>query len=202
MRAFFDALWPKAIEGNLTFWFFPSKKSAHLSLAALKELTDEDLEDLHRDNRAGAHIYFGLGLRRPGLTSSKQGGKQDIVALPGFALDIDIHHPTAHVAKNLPRTDEEAYEIIANALEPTIIVHTGHGWHVYWLFKKPLLLTTATQRTQAQKAYKAFQQPFIDRAAKLGWHLDNTASIQRVWRVPGFINPKSTNPVKLVHSEL
>lgn len=201
VRAFFDALWPLDVEGNLTFWFAPSRKSAHLPLSVVRELTDEDIEDLHKENRHGASIYHGLGLRRTGLPISKQGGKQDIVALPGLSIDIDIWHPTAHVAQNLPRTDVEAYQIIEPFMPPSLIVHTGHGWQPYWLFDEPLLLTTASQRTQAQKAFRAFQQPFIDRAAELGWHMDNTASIQRVWRVPGFINPKSGAPVELVQDD-
>ncbi len=196
-------LWPDfTAQGNLTLWLNPGRASLHVPLSNFAAITDADIAELRRENAQKRAIYFGLGLRRDGLPGAKQGGKQDVVALPGFALDIDIFHETAHVASNLPACEDHAYEIIKGSPDPTMIVHTGYGWHCYWLFHKPLLLATATQRTAVQKAYKAFQQTFIDRAAALGLHVDATATIQRVWRVPGFSNwkvPAHPVPVTVQH---
>jgi hypothetical protein len=116
-------------------------------------------------------------------------------------LDLDFAHPTAHASKKpLIPGPEEAMEIIAAiGLDPSIVVNTGHGWHVYWLFKKPWILTTAEERAQAEALSKAFQKQFIDEAARRGWHVDSTATIQRVWRVPGFVNCKSGAACELVH---
>lgn len=195
------AVWPERnyYVGNLTFWFYPSKKSAHIALPTFWAMSDEDLADLHRDNENGENVYFGLGLRRPGLPAKKQGGKKDIVALPGFAIDIDKWNEAAHVAKNLPRTDEDAFKIISGGPDPSIIINSGNGWHCHYLFDEPQVIETTAQQNALQKAYKAFQKPFVERAANLGWHLDNTASIQRVWRVPGFKNCKNGTSVEILH---
>jgi putative DNA primase/helicase len=202
MRAFVEALWPGLnYAGNITFWFHPSKKSVHVPLCVFSTLEEDEIAALHADNEAGENVYIGLGLRRDGLLPSQQGAKADIVAIPGWALDIDKLSQQAHKATNLPVTDEDAYRIIERAPDPTIIINSGNGWHVYWLFREPWLLQSAADRAQAQKAYKAFQKPFIARAREFGWHLDNTASIQRVWRVPGFINHKNGTPVSTLHVE-
>jgi hypothetical protein len=201
MRAFVEALWPGLnYAGNLTFWFYPSKKSVHVPLSIFATFEEDDIAALHRDNEAGENVYIGLGLRRDGLPPSKQGGKADIVAIPGLALDIDLANPVAHKAKNLPVTDDDAYQIICKAPPPTLIIGSGNGWHCWWLFREPWVLRTAADRHAAQKLYKAFQAPFIARAKELGWHVDNTASIQRVWRVPGFLNKKNDKPVSVLHS--
>lgn len=205
MQDFFTALWPGfSTPGNVTLWLNPSRASLHVPLADLATVTDADIAELAEENAKHEAIYFGLGLRRDGLPIEKQGGKQDVIALPGFALDIDIFHKTAHAADNLPPDEDAAYAIIADAPDPSLIVHTGYGWHCYWLFQQAMKLANASQRTVAQKLYKAFQQPFIDRAASMGWHVDSTATIQRVWRVPGFNNWKldaSPAPVVIRHSD-
>lgn len=200
-RSFLDALWPDGpLQGSLTFWFLPSKSSLHLPPGY--KLTDEDLADLHRDNDTGANVYFVLGLLRDGLSKRQRGKRGDIVALPAFALDIDFAHPTAHVAKNLPAGPDDAALILKGAPEPSIVVSTGHGWHVYWRFDVPVVLKTENHRTQMQKAYKAFQAPFIARAAAQGWQLDSKPSLEGVWRLPGFQNCKGAPfvPVEVLHS--
>jgi len=188
-RQFFETLWPDGpIYGSLTVYFLPSKKSAHFLLG--HQLTDEDLADIRQENEAGSNVYFVLGLVEEGLPVHQRGKKSDIVALPAFALDIDFAHPKAHKAKNLPAGPDDAALILEGAPEPSIVVDTGHGWHLYWCFDVPILLKTESQRTQLQKAYKAFQAPFITRAAARGWHLDSRPSLEGVWRVPGFQNWK------------
>ena len=204
MRDFFEALWPEfAVPGSVTFWINPGRISEHIPLQALGTATDDDFAELEQINRQGKAVYYGLGLRENGLPSNRQGGKKNTVALPGFALDIDIYHPKAHVATNLPTNDQQAYSIIANLHDPSIIVHTGYGWHCYWLFREPVLLETEGQRSYLQQCYAAFQQPIIDRAAAVGLHVDKTATIQRVWRVPGFMNWKtaSPEPVRVLHMD-
>lgn len=204
MRDFWEALWPgfqtEGSAGSVTFWFAPSKKSLHVPLQELSTASDEDFRQLQWGARLFENVYYGLGLREHGLPSSRQGGKQTIVALPGFALDIDFANPKAHKASDLPTSDAEAYAIIEKLPDPSIIVFTGNGWHVYWLFLTAILLESASERNWLQKAYKLFQAPIIKRAKEqFGWQVDHTASIQRVWRVPGCLNRKTDRPVEVLH---
>lgn len=195
MREFLQALWPRPIDGNLTLWSNPSKSSIHLPLAAFD---DEVVVEQERLNAAGEDVYFSLGLRADGLPPGKRGGKQDVVAIPGFAVDFDFAHPTAHKALNLP-TEADLDELLADTPDPSIVVRSGHGMHCYWVFERSWELPNPSARTQAQVAYKAFWERFEKRFSKRDWKLDNTASIERVWRIPGMINHKSGAAVELIH---
>jgi len=161
-------------------------------LVDLVVATDDDIAELTAENQT-KNVYFGLGLRCDGLSHRQQGGKQDVIALPGFAGDLDVAHPEipgAHAAQNLPPTDDAALDLLYGGPDPSMLVFTGYGWHPYWLFHKPWILRTPADRKQAQRAYQSFQQTLIDRGAAKGWQVDSTATIQRVWRVPGFDNLK------------
>lgn len=166
----------------------------------MRKLTNADLDDLRQENLTNC-IYYGLGLRRNGLKTDERGGKKDVIALPGFVVDIDVADPAAHKASNLPKTDDDVMAILAPFRLPSMVVHTGHGYHVYWLFDEPLMLPTAARQQEAGEAFAAFQAPIIARAALLGFHLDKTDTIDRVWRIPGFFNVKTQPAVPVVLAE-
>lgn len=195
MREFFNALWAGfSSSGCVTFWLNPGRESLHVPLAELATLTDEDIDELLTFNRT-KNVYVGLGLREAGLGSDQQGGRQQIVALPGFCLDIDVWSAIkgAHAADNLPKDKDEALAVILNgAPDPTMIVWSGYGWQAHWVFRTPWILKTSADRKRAGAAFEAFQKPFIERGAARGWQVDSTATIQRVWRVPGFDNLKGS----------
>jgi len=201
MRTLLAALWKTSENFNsgeaLTIWINPGKQSLHMPAENIHTLDDTDVADLH-DIAGDRNVYFGLGLRDARrLDEQHQGGKNVIVAMPGLWLDIDFFDPKAHKALNLPKDLDEASVVLDQMPDPSALVHSGYGVQVGWFFNNPIILDTPTRRTQAQKAYAAWQAPLIALAAKHGWQLDNTASIQRVWRLPGFMNHKTDDP-KLV----
>lgn len=74
---------------------------------------------------SGFHVYFGVGLRaKPG-----SGGKDNIGCVPCAFADVDFKHIPKEAAierlKKLP-------------FKPSIIVLSGNGVHVYWLFDYPV----------------------------------------------------------------
>jgi hypothetical protein len=203
MRELLAALWKTADSldnGALTIWINPGKLSLHMPARNILTLDAESVADLH-DIAGNRNVYFGLGLRVEGLDEDRQGGKSEIVAMPGLWLDIDFYNPVAHKALNLPKDLDEASVVLDQMPDPSALIHSGNGVQVGWFFNKPIILDTQTRRTQAQKAYAAWQKPLIDLAAKHGWQLDNTASIQRVWRLPGFTNQKTDKPVELLYCD-
>ncbi len=203
MKSLLNALWPNtSLDGDITFTFLPSKKSVHMPLCLLPQMDDVAIAEL-KETYLGENAYFGLGLRKHGLTSYQVGGKKDVIAMPAIALDLDFEDLEAHKTKDpLPRNEEEAYSLIEHLPDPTAIVQTGHGWQIYWAFNKPHLLKDTSDRTQFQKAYKIWQKQIIERADGLGFHVDDTASIHRIWRLPGFANLKKgdvSNTAKILH---
>lgn len=198
---FVKILWPVKIEGALVLTALPSGKSYHLPLHQIDQFDADDERELASINETNC-LYFGLGLRRLGLPAAARGGKNDVIALPGIALDIDVESGAAHKSDKLPKTDADVEAILSGSLTPSVVIATGHGYHFYWLFREPWLLSTVAERVAAGDAIKRFQQVFIDRAAGLGFHVDLTASIDRIWRVPGFMNRKdSANPVPVALTE-
>lgn len=90
------------------------------------------LDVLEGANTQGWGAYVAVGLRRPGLTRWQRGGLSDVVALPALFADID--------------DDSEAVQkrLMTSGLKPSLIVHSGGGYHAYWLLDQPttdLLLT-------------------------------------------------------------
>jgi hypothetical protein len=179
--------------GLITIWDRQSKDSQHVGKDyAVNEL----VESLVNDNR---DVYFGVGLRRANLHTKQRGGVKDTVALPGFFLDIDIAAPAAkgdqraHAANNLPKTLEEALALLEGYPEPTAIVDSGYGLHIYWLFERPYLLNAETT-AQVNNLSRQWQERAIANGKKKKLHVDQTGTIDRVLRVPSTINTKTGTP--------
>jgi putative DNA primase/helicase len=76
-------------------------------------------------------------------------------------------------------------------LEPTLVVKTGGGLHVYWLFNIPHVIKNQSDREEMMKLSKGFQSVFRKRFEAHGWQLDRTADLARILRLPGTLNHKN-----------
>ncbi|WP_428564612.1 MAG: YfjI family protein [Solidesulfovibrio sp. DCME] len=128
-----------------------------------------------------------------------RGKADDVVAIPGFWMDVDILHP-AHAQTALPTTVEEAMSIFKDfPIKPTIVVHSGHGLQAWFLFDTPWIFDSKGQHEKAQALSKAFQEAILSVARARGWKLDNTADLARVLRLPGTMNNKGKPvPVRIL----
>ena len=98
--------------------------SRHVSLADETALTDA-LDCLRRTNELGWGAYVGVATRQAGLTRWQRGSASRIVALPALFVDVDQRDPQAFVTlKRFTPT-------------PTWIVHSGGGFHAYWILDRP-----------------------------------------------------------------
>jgi len=144
------------------------------------------------------NCYFGLGLRQEQLTDGR-GEAADILGSPGFWIELDIKHPV-HKKVNLPETIDEAISLVREAipLEPSLIIGSGYGIHVHWLFRELWIFEDGDDR---QRAYHLLHrlQATIQSVAKLyGWEVDSTFDLSRVLRLPGTYNRKIPDDPKLV----
>jgi hypothetical protein len=143
--AFLDALYERCAalrsSARLTFTVIHPNgnsptPSRHIALKDRAALLDT-LQRLADTNRMGWGAYFAVGLRKPGLSRWKRGGAAEVVALPAFYTDIDDPSPATLVKLRGAR------------LPPSVIVHSGGGYHAYWLLDEPTTdLNTARQVLQ------------------------------------------------------
>lgn len=199
MNILYPAIPQECGECYVSIWNKQNKESLHVAPPNNNpQVFDNIIQDLVKDQK---DVYFGVSLRRPQLTKHQRGKVTDCRALPGLFLDIDIDTGhEAHAAKNLPKTDAQCAEILQVYPDPTGIISSGHGWHVYWLFDQLHPITYADQHTLAD-ALEVFQRKGIAHANSLGYHLDFTGTLDRILRVPGTINTKAglISPVDAIY---
>lgn len=178
---FLRALYPTyPANANVSLWVKQTKASVHLPISDPGAIARTALEI----SGSGEDCYFGVGLRRAGLPPEKRGSSADVVALPGYWVDVDILSPV-HAAKNLPPDQDAALSLIDEAYEeqPSLVVNSGYGLHAYWIFNSPWVIG-AENRGEATRLLKAHQRLVIRAAAAKALHVDNTADLARVLRVP------------------
>lgn len=140
----------------------------------------------------GKDVYFGLGItaeaKREGRASNAE-----VIGIPGVWLDLDLKHDT-HKQQDLPATLDEIKGKLP--VEPSIVVHSGHGVHLYWLFREVLIFDTAEDKKRAEGLLQGFQAYIKQR---LGYKLDSTFDLARVLRLPGTMNYKAEPvPVQII----
>jgi hypothetical protein len=199
-RRFLDALYPHTSGGGrVALW---SKQTKHTTLYDTTDPTwrdaliknAEELDDPVYTGGNPQDVYVGASLLRSDLASGR-GKKGDVIAVPGFWLDLDLADATAHKGARLPATLQDAVQILSAApFEPTMIVESGYGLHVWWLFKDGPVYVDLVARQRLELALKAFQALMIDYADGQNWHVDATGDITRVLRLPGTRNHKGTTP--------
>jgi hypothetical protein len=175
--------------GWLTLWLLPSTHTHWFRATNLDKAADYAAQcATHCD------VYFGVGLRRDRLVKGR-GESTDVIALPGLYIDIDLKHP-AHTVANLPATIEEARQLLSPIdLPPSLILHSGHGLHVWWLLRELWCFESAAERHQAAQLNARLQATIQQIGHTYGWHVDGTADLARVLRLPGTRNRKHADAV-------
>ena len=182
-QAFKDILFGDSETGWLTVFYTPSRHTYWFPITA--SIPDLDLEQ---------NCYLGIGVRREKPDDGGGRGKtDDIIGIPGLWLDLDYQSPGAHKTRHpLPPTEDAARSVLdAAPYKPSLIVHSGHGLQVYWLFKELVRFDTKDDRKAFSRLCRGWQQLFRQTGRDQGWHVDSTADLARVLRIPGTFNLKT-----------
>ncbi len=138
-------------------------------------------------------VYFGVGL----ISGDPRGrGKfEDVAGIGCLWADIDFAS-TVHPNPSLPAGLEDARWILDQMpLPASIVVHSGHGVHAYWLLHEPWIFEDDASRKSAARIAKGWHGLVCKTAAKRGWSLENLGDLTRVLRLPGTINHRDAqNP--------
>ena len=135
-------------------------------------------------------VYVGCGLRPKNYGPHDRGKAECISGITGFWLDVD--YGPGHKKANLPHTKEDAMDLIQSmGLPPSLIVHSGHGFQPWWLFKEPWIFENEEERKRAMTVCSAWSRTLIAQAKARGWTADNVGDLARVMRIPGTWNHKN-----------
>jgi hypothetical protein len=197
---FLWTLYGEEAPGFLVLWRKRDRRSRWIAADRLEETLAIQSDE---------EVYFGvalqnqeraLALARTDDPAQTRGTSESVIGVPGVWADIDVRGD-AHQRGDLPPSFDAAHELAASfPLAPTLVVHSGHGLQVYWLFKEPWLVEEASERAQAQRLSRRFQATLQESATSRGWSVDDTSDLARVLRLPETFNTKvgERRPVEVV----
>lgn len=179
---YFTYLWKK--QGSDTTWLEINKDFPALA-ANLAKIQSEK-----------GDIYFGLGVSNIRKDAKKRPENEEICWIPGVWLELDWKDPSAHSKQNLFPDYGAALSFATNlALPPSMIVNSGNGLHLYWVIAGGLELP---YKGKYPNLVEIWQQTIRSQAKELGYHVDSTFDLARVYRVPGTWNRKKSGEPKEV----
>ncbi len=212
---FLEALYPDPVTeagGRLVLW--TRRYRARTSRSHWFESLSRAVE-VAGSLRQTEHVYFGVALqdgdraleiaraKRPKATlRNVRGCEKSAVALPAIYADLDVAGP-GHSSDLLP-PDRDAALALLDAVphRPSIIVRTGGGFHVYWLFKELWILDSEAERAAAKSLLLRLHRALNNEARRFGWSVDHTADLARVLRLPGTFNHKTSSKQLVAVEEL
>lgn len=190
---FLRLLWGAAPPGQALVWRLPGKQSTWFR-------NWDNVDKFCEAHKRDCDIYTGVSLINAtsnGVGAYTRTSSTNAAAIAGLWADIDIVSPY-HKKANLPPTAEAV--ILELWPRPTLIIHSGHGLQVWWLFDKPWVFADAGERQQAQQLTQWWHWRLSKHFVKKGWALDATHDLARVMRLPGTINHKAEHPDRDGHS--
>jgi len=184
---FLDKLYRQPISERekILIWTLPDKKSHWMDNTGKILTLAEELVSENKD------VYIGVGLAPIGIKTNLRARIDQITGIPAFWADIDFQDPV-HVKKNLP-TEVEARIFINQEVipKPTFVIHTGHGFHLWWCLDKVWELPHNDARQIATNSVTAFAARIKDKMLTHKWTMDSTFDLSRVLRLPGTVNFKN-----------
>lgn len=149
----------------------------------------------------GKDVYVGVGLSQRDYGQEHRCPSAEIAGIAGFWADLDLRSD-AHTKKALPATIADALSIIPASMPPTIVIATGNGAHVWWIFKEPYIFDGDDDRQAVASQVSRWHTLLCLNASSRGWAYDRLSDLARVLRIPGTQNLKDpANPKEVtVHS--
>ena len=143
--------------------------------------------------------YAAVALSNHDGIGQGRGGAANAVAMLGIVAELDFDQPATHKpAKPGPLGLTEALGCVGVIpLSPTLIVQTGGGLGLWWLFDRPHILTDVSDRQRWgvlsdgwQRCWRAGAAEFSVRAGRQPWVPDSIGDAARIMRLPGWPNRK------------
>lgn len=191
---FIKELYAEKAESDYILIWTPNKKSFFTKeISKAVEYVESVIE--------GHNVFFGVGTSPQDFGIHNRCTKDKISGIPGLYLDIDIKNPL-HKKENLPESIDEAIALATfDGLLPSLIVNSGHGIHVYYLFDDFWHFSCDEERQKAQDLNILLHETVKARAESNGWIIDSVFDFARVLRLPGTYNMKDPNDIRMCYIE-
>jgi len=183
---FFNELFEPSFNGgcgNIEIRVFPDKKAKQGFFSSELEAAESAFTLCNQ----GIDVYFGVNPRM-----GNGGKKENVHYFSAFHAEID-YGTTGHKKNSLHDNYENSLATIQSFNpEPTIIIHSGGGFHCYWVLSNPVKVTDV-----GINVLESINKALSD---KLGGDA-GTHDVSRVLRVPGTFNFKileNARPVTLI----
>jgi putative DNA primase/helicase len=199
-KDFLEIIYQDLDKGFVSLWDKQTKVTRFYQVGDWDAL----IVDAERRVNEGRDVYFGV-LPYAHKVEKGRGTEQDVSAITTLFMDIDVADGTHSSGSKYPESVDKALELLQNVLEPSMIVYSGGGLHLYWLLSEPITIETDEERWEFVKPCLQDLQGVIIRWFKYkGYDADNTADLVRLLRVPGtvnFKNPESPKNVEIIFPE-
>jgi len=177
-REFLELLWTPSPPGYIQLWRKRDKASMYYQAPAGVALTAR-VDDL----------YTGVGLAHKPHGKHTRARADQVVAIAGLWLDIDIDGGPEHKTGGV-RTTDHAFELAFAITPPAIVVGSGYGLHAWYLFDAPWRFTSREEQRHAATMAAQWYALHRARAHARGGGLDHTHDLARLLRLPGTVNTK------------
>jgi len=159
-------------QATVTFQTFDDEKPGGKSRPRLARVLHGSLaqhaEELERLNRAGAGVFVTVN----GTDGGRK--KANVRTLRAWWADLD------------EKDAREAFDLACVPLEPSMIVRSGHGVHLYWMTLEPIPCDgNEARRTEHEGDLKRIAAALAPFGAD-----PKVCDVSRVMRLPGFFNRK------------
>lgn len=178
-KPFLDTMYCMALKhdfGDIEVRIFPKDRLPEQYFCEASEQAVNIAYDLCN---SGVDVYFGVNPR-----VGKRGKKENVHYVTAFHVEVD-YGSDGHKKHSEYETYDDALNAINDfQLRPTLINHSGGGFHCYWVLKDPVKVESA--------GVKALESINKSLSEKLGGD-SGTQDISRVLRIPGTYNFKLEN---------
>lgn len=194
-------------QGHVVAWTEEDRKARWFTVGQWSEMEKYALEQSKTKN-----VFFGCGVRdyQEAFLDAKRrnpnkpvnmdyilGRRNSILGIPGVWLQIDFRHP--HSRQDLPANQDEAMALLNQfPVEPTLIVHSGSGLQIYWIFLDTWIFEDENDKEQAEQFSAGFENTMQRLAGERGWRLNPVRDLTRIFRLPQTLNHKDPANPKMV----
>lgn len=138
-------------------------------------------------------IYYSVAWQAEKKTGLQKGGIKDCVGGSVLWAELDLDHPikTEGKAGKYPKDYATIKNILADLPAPSVVIFSGHGFHLLWLLQKPMNVEDHNLHDKANSLPKQWLRTISYHYEKAEYTKpDATQNIDRILRLPGTFNLK------------